>query len=73
MQNELSIGAKIFFALGADKWPKLRQIALSVAARQIMELHQYGRFKAGINTLDRLSARWKLGNFVCAMQAHYPF
>lgn len=71
--NELSISAKIAFALGAHKWPHLRQIALSIAAKQIMELHQYGRFKAGMDLLDRVSKRWKLGNFVSAMQAHYAF
>ena len=71
--NDLSISAKIAFALNAHKWPTLRQIALSIAAKQIMELHKYGRFPAGIDLLDRVSKRWKLGDFVCAMMAHYPF
>jgi hypothetical protein len=71
--NDLSTSAKIAFALNAHKWPHLRQIALSIAAKQIMELHQYGRFPAGMSLLDRVSKRWKLGNFVSAMMAHYPF
>ncbi len=73
MNNELSISAKIAFALGARNWPHLRQIALSIATRQIMELHQHGRFPAGMELLDRVSKRWKLGDYVCAMRAHYPF
>lgn len=73
MTNELSIPATIAFALNAHNWPHLRQIALSIATKQIMELHQYGRFPAGMRLLDRVSKRWKLGNYVCAMMAHYPF
>lgn len=73
MNNELSTSAKIAFALGAHKWSNLRQIALSIVAKQIMELHQYGRFPAGMELLNRVSKRWKLGNYVSAMMAHYPF
>jgi hypothetical protein len=73
MTNEPSIPATIAFALGARNWSHLRQIALSIATKQIMELHQYGRFSAGMELLNRVSKRWKLGNYVCAMQAHYPF
>lgn len=71
--NDLSTSAKIAFALNAHKWSSLRQIALSIATKQIMELHKYGRFPAGMSLLDRISRRWKLGDFVCAMMAHYPF
>ena len=73
MNDELSISAKIAFALGARNWPHLRQIALSITTKQIFELHKYGRFPAGMQLLDRVSKRWKLGNYVSAMTAHYPF
>lgn len=54
MNEELPISAKIAFALGARNWPHLRQIALSIATKQIFELHKYGRFPAGMQLLDKI-------------------
>jgi hypothetical protein len=73
MNDKLPIYTEIALALNVHKWPRLRQVACTVATRQIFELHKYGRFPAGMKLLDKLCKRWKLGDYACAMQAHYPF
>lgn len=73
MITDLPIQAQIALAFGADKWPQLRQIALSIVSKQVLELHQHGRFEPGMRLLGRVSKRWRLGDFVSAMSAHYPF
>lgn len=73
MTTELSPQCKIALALGAHKWPTLRQVALTVATRAILEIHQYGDFHSATYTLTRVSNRWRLGNYLTAMRQHYNF
>lgn len=73
MNEDLPMYTKIALALNVHKWPQLRQVACTVATRQIFELHKYGRFPAGMKLLNKVSKRWKLGDYVTAMMAHYSF
>ena len=64
--------AQIYLALDLDKAPALRRIAACVAARYWLEMHRHGEFKANCDALDRLIKRFRLGDFICALSAHYP-
>lgn len=64
--------AEIYLALGIDKSPAIRRIAACVAFRYWMEMHRYGEFQANIHQLERLMKRFRLGDFILAVSAHYP-
>lgn len=68
----MSITAQIFIALKLDKAPALRRIAASVACRYWMEMHNYGEITGNCAALNRLMRRFRLGDFICALSAHYP-
>ena len=62
--------AEIAFALGYSKWPLLRRVALSVATRQMWELHEHGNFQRGTEYLNKLCCRFKLGDYREAARQH---
>ena len=68
----MNIETQIYLALGLDKASALRKIAATVAYRYWMEMHRYGSFKANEDDLGRLIKRFHLGDWICAISAHYP-
>lgn len=62
--------AEIAFALGFHRWPLLRRIALTVATRQMWELHENGHFEAGAAYLTKICRRFRLGNYREACRQH---
>jgi hypothetical protein len=50
-------------ALGYNQWPLIRRIALTVVTRQMWELHRYGYFMRGAESLARICRRFRLGNY----------
>lgn len=72
--NSLPMAAQIAIALNLHKAPQLRQIALTVVARYIKEFHLYGVYteKDSFKNYMKLCKRFKLNDFACAMQAHFP-
>lgn len=68
----MNVATQIYLALAIDKSPALRRIAASVACRYWMEMHRYGEFRAATLALNRLMLRFRLGDFVLALSAHYP-
>lgn len=62
--------AEIAFALGYHEWPLLRRIALTIATRQMWELHNHGHFQAGAAHLSRICRRFRLGNYREACRQH---
>ena len=68
----MNIETKIFLALDLDKAPAVRKIAATVAYRYWMEMHRNGWFKANADKLARLMKRFRLGDWICALSAHYP-
>lgn len=68
----MNIETQIYLALGLDKASQLRKIAACVAYRYWMEMHRYGEFSANIRSLERIAKRFRLGDWICALSAHYP-
>ena len=62
--------AKIAFALGFHRWPLLRRIALTIATRQMWELHENGHFQAGAAYLGKICRRFRLGDYREACRQH---
>lgn len=63
---------EIFFALGLDKTGALRKIAAAVAFRYWMEMHRYGEFSNNVSALNKIVKRFRLGDWIMAVSAHYP-
>ena len=68
----MNVETKIFLALKLDEAPALRKIAATVAYNYWMEMHRYGAFQANIIALERIVKRFKLGDWIVAISAHYP-
>ena len=68
----MNIETQIFLALGLDKASTIRKIAATVAYRYWMEMHRNGWFKANQDSLTRIIVRFRLGDWICALSAHYP-
>lgn len=62
--------AEIAFALGFHRWPLLRRIALTIATRQMWELHENGHFEAGAKYLNKICRRFRLGDYREACRQH---
>ncbi len=72
LQGIMNKATEIYLALGLDKSPKLRRIAACIAATLWLEMHHHGEFSANVQSLKRLIKRWRLGDYICALSAHYP-
>lgn len=71
MKSDLPVGAQIFLALNLDKASFLRKCAATIVARYVMEFHKYG-YNPGYETFNKMCKRFRLGDFVMALQIHYP-
>lgn len=63
---------EIYLALGLDKRPAIVRIAACILARYVLEMHRYGEFEVACRQINRLSKRFRLGDFACALFANYP-
>jgi len=70
--ESMNVETKIFLALGLDKAHTIRKIAATVAYRYWMEMHRFGWFKSNQDKLTKLVKRFRLGDWICALSAHYP-
>ena len=68
----MNVETKIWLALKLDFTSQLRKAAAIAAYHYWMEMHRYGEFSANTKALTRLVKRFKLGDWVCALSAHYP-
>jgi hypothetical protein len=68
----MNVETKIYLALGLDKAPAIRKVAATVAYRYWMEMHRHGWFAGNAKALARLVKRFRLGDWICALSAHYP-
>lgn len=64
--------AEIFLAMNLDKASTIRRIAAHVACDYWMQMHQHGFFQPYEHALQRICRRFKLGDFILALSAHYP-
>lgn len=69
---DLSKAVEIFIALGLDKAPALRKIAVTVCSRYWFEMVRYGEFEENCKEITRLVKRFRLGDYMCAISANYP-
>lgn len=72
MKTQNNVAAEIWLAIGADKWTTLRKTAALVAYDYLIEQHKTGYFSPYQNMIDRLAKRWQIGDWLCALSAHYP-
>jgi hypothetical protein len=69
---KMNVETEIWLALKMDYWPKVRKMAALVAYDYWMASHRHGRFAPYEAQLDRLANRFHLGDWLCALSAHYP-
>lgn len=68
----MSPAAKIYVAMNLDKAPWIRMKAAAIVAVLMIELNRDGYCEPSIQLISRLSRRFRLGDFVTALSAHYP-
>lgn len=64
--------AEIYLAMHLDKRPTLARIAACILTRYVLEMHRYGEFTVAVNGITKLAKRFRLGDYACALHAHYP-
>jgi hypothetical protein len=64
--------AQIWLALGMDQWPAIRKAAALAAFDYLMIQHKLGAFPPFQAQINRLRNRFRLGDWLCALSAHYP-
>lgn len=68
----LPMTAKVAIEMGLDRVGSVKAVAVSLAARFVIEFHRHGFNEPGWLTLQKISRRFRLGDYCTALLAHYP-
>ena len=69
---DLPVAARVCIDLGLHRAGPIKSIAVALATRFVLEFHRAGFNEPGWAVLQRVSARWRLGDYCTALLAHYP-